>query len=126
MDPAVAEAVARGNPVVFFDVTLAGNPIGRIKIELFADMCPKTAENFRQFCTGEHKKNTLPIGYKSCGFHRIIKSFMIQGGDFINGDGTGRISIYGDHFADENFTLRHTSPGYVSIGIYSSMLHYVS
>ena len=55
---------------------------GRIKMELFADICPKTAENFRQFCTGAYRKNSLPVGYKNCSFHRVIKSFMIQGGDF--------------------------------------------
>lgn len=111
MDPVIVEAVSRGNPVVFFDISIAGNNAGRIKIELFADICPRTAENFRQFCTGEMRRNTLPIGYKSCSIHRVIKSFMLQGGDFISGDGTGRLSIYGDHFADENFTLRHTGPG---------------
>jgi cyclophilin family peptidyl-prolyl cis-trans isomerase len=115
MDPAIQPAINRGNPVVFFDITIAGNSAGRIKMELFADICPKTAENFRQFCTGEHKKNSLPIGYKNCVFHRVIKSFMIQGGDFISGDGTGRISIYGDSFPDENFTLRHTGPGCVAL-----------
>jgi peptidyl-prolyl isomerase H (cyclophilin H) len=113
MDPAIQEAVGRGNPVVFFDISIAGNSAGRIKIELFADICPKTSENFRQFCTGEYKKNSLSVGYKNCAFHRVIKSFMIQGGDFINSDGTGRVSIYGDHFNDENFTLRHTGPGRV-------------
>lgn len=111
MDPVIVDAISRGNPVVFFDISLAGNPMGRIKMELFADICPKTAENFRQFCTGEYKKNSLPVGYKNSQVHRVIKSFMIQGGDFPNGDGTGRVSIYGDHFKDENFTLRHTGPG---------------
>ena len=115
MDPAIQDAITRGNPVVFFDISIAGNAVGRIKMELFADICPKTAENFRQFCTGEFRKNTLPVGYKGCSIHRIIKSFMIQGGDFINGDGTGRVSIYGDRFADENFTLRHTGPGLLSM-----------
>jgi len=115
MDPAIAEAISRGNPVVFFDVSIAGVAAGRIKIELFADICPKTAENFRQFCTGELKKSNLPVGYKGCPFHRIIKGFMIQGGDFENGDGTGRYSIYGNSFSDENFTLRHTGPGLLSM-----------
>mmetsp|Transcript_8558 Transcript_8558/g.11921 ORF Transcript_8558/g.11921 Transcript_8558/m.11921 type:complete len:185 (+) Transcript_8558:19-573(+) len=115
LDSAVGEALSRGNPVVFFDISIAGVSAGRIKMELFADICPKTAENFRQFCTGEHKKNSLPTGYKNCPFHRIIKGFMIQGGDFINSDGTGRHSIYGSSFSDENFTLRHTGPGFLSM-----------
>eukprot|EP01036_Dinobryon_divergens_P060080 gene60080-80128_t len=64
MDPAIAEPIGRGNPVVFFDIGIGGVPAGRIKIELFADVCPKTAENFRQFCTGEYRQNAQPIGYK--------------------------------------------------------------
>jgi peptidyl-prolyl isomerase H (cyclophilin H) len=108
---ALTDALSRGNPVVFFDVSIGGMPAGRIKIELFADVCPKTAENFRQLCTGEHKKSSLPVGYKNCPFHRVIKGFMIQGGDFVNKDGTGRYSIYGDSFPDENFVLQHTGPG---------------
>ena len=118
MDPAIAEAISRGNPVVFFDVSIAGVSAGRIKVELFADICPKTTENFRQFCTGELKKSNLPVGYKASPFHRVIKQFMIQGGDFINGDGTGRMSIYGDSFQDENFTLKHTGPGLLSVCIF--------
>lgn len=114
MDPAIIDAIGRGNPVVFFDISIAGVSAGRIKIELFADICPKTAENFRQFCTGEYKKSSLSVGYKGSTIHRIIKQFMIQGGDFINNDGTGRLSIYGDQFPDENFTLKHTGPGLLS------------
>ena len=83
------------NPVVFFDVSVGSTPVGRILFELFADVCPKTAENFRQFCTGEHKKDGIPQGYKNASFHRVIKDFMIQGGDFVNNDGTGVTSIYG-------------------------------
>jgi peptidyl-prolyl isomerase H (cyclophilin H) len=115
MDPTVAEIIARGNPVVFFDVSIAGVMTGRLKIELFADVCPKTAENFRQFCVGEYKKSNLSVGYKNCPFHRVIKAFMIQGGDFENKDGTGRLSIYGSSFPDENFALRHTGPGLLSM-----------
>lgn len=115
MDPVLAEVLSRGNPVVFFDISIAGVPAGRIKMELFKDICPRTAENFRQFCTGELKKNTLPVGYKDSKFHRIIKGFMIQGGDFERGDGTGKYSIYGTQFDDENFTLRHTGPGLLSM-----------
>eukprot|EP00607_Mallomonas_marina_P007518 CAMPEP_0182417264 /NCGR_PEP_ID=MMETSP1167-20130531/1692_1 /TAXON_ID=2988 /ORGANISM="Mallomonas Sp, Strain CCMP3275" /LENGTH=182 /DNA_ID=CAMNT_0024590683 /DNA_START=44 /DNA_END=592 /DNA_ORIENTATION=+ len=115
MDPAIADAIQRGNPVVFLDISIGGVPAGRIKIELFADVCPRTAENFRQFCTGEHRKQSQPTGYKSSTFHRIIKGFMIQGGDFVNHDGTGRVSIYGDHFSDESFLLRHSGPGLLSM-----------
>ncbi|KAK7540782.1 peptidyl-prolyl cis-trans isomerase [Phyllosticta citribraziliensis] len=105
------------NPIVFFDVSLGGEPLGRIKMELFKDVVPRTAENFRQFCTGE-TKNALgrPQGYKGSKFHRVIKDFMIQGGDFLNGDGTGSTCIYGSRsFADENFQLKHDSPGLLSM-----------
>lgn len=131
MNPIVVEAISRGNPVVFFDISIGGIAAGRIVMELFADVVPKTAENFRQLCTGEVRKNSLPIGYKNGTFHRIIKGFMIQGGDFINSDGTGKISVYGDSFPDgtfvnkrlclrrnaclENFLLRHSAPGLLSM-----------
>nr|OQO31138.1 Peptidyl-prolyl cis-trans isomerase H [Rachicladosporium sp. CCFEE 5018]OQO31240.1 Peptidyl-prolyl cis-trans isomerase H [Rachicladosporium sp. CCFEE 5018] len=105
------------NPIVFFDTALGGEPLGRIKIQLFADAVPRTAENFRQFCTGETKNHLgRPIGYKGCKFHRVIKDFMIQGGDFINGDGTGSATIYGvNKFADENFKYRHEEAGLLSM-----------
>jgi len=115
LDAGVAEVIKRGNPCVFFDVEIAGVPAGRIKFELFRDVVPKTCANFRQFCTGEFKKNEQPVGYKGCSFHRVIKDFALQGGDFVNGDGTGRQSIYGDHFADENFQLKHKGPGLLSM-----------
>merc|ERR1712037_49898 len=105
----------RDNPIVFFDISVGGKEIGRLKIELFRDVCPKTAENFRQFCTGEHKKDGIPIGYKGCLFHRVIKDFMIQGGDFINSDGTGLTSIYGGKFKDENFVRKHDTAGVLSM-----------
>ncbi|KAJ4847357.1 cytochrome P450 monooxygenase 22 [Turnera subulata] len=103
------------NPIVFFDVTIGTIPAGRIKMELFADIAPKTAENFRQFCTGEFRKAGLPVGYKGCQFHRVIKDFMIQAGDFLKGDGIGCTSIYGHKFDDENFTAKHTGPGLLSM-----------
>ncbi|KAF2750902.1 peptidyl-prolyl cis-trans isomerase H [Sporormia fimetaria CBS 119925] len=108
---------AEPNPIVFFDITLGGEKLGRIKFELFKDVVPKTAENFRQFCTGETKNsNGRPQGYKGSKFHRVIKDFMLQGGDFINGDGTGSKTIYGaDKFADENFKLSHDRPGLLSM-----------
>jgi len=102
------------NPVVFFDVSIGGHAIGRIKMELFKDVTPKTCENFRQMCTGEFKQNKVPVGYKKSTFHRIIKDFMIQGGDFVRGDGTGSLSIYGAQFDDENFILKHDRPGLLS------------
>ena len=150
------------NPVVFFDVTIGGLEAGRVKMELFADVAPRTSENFRQLCTGEFRKSGQPlgellevrlvddlggldggpdatraamaltvtilppvpmhtflfflfIGYKHCKFHRVIKDFMIQGGDFLKGDGTGCLSIYGTRFDDENFKATHTGPGLLSM-----------
>jgi len=106
-----------GQPIVFFDLTLGGEPLGRIKMLLYSDTVPRTAENFRQFCTGEHRTPLgRPQGYKSSKFHRVIKNFMIQGGDFLNSDGTGSTSIYNNtSFPDENFELKHDRPFLLSM-----------
>eukprot|EP01066_Platyproteum_vivax_P003402 Platyproteum_vivax@DN14317_c0_g1_i1.p1 len=105
------------NPLVFFDVSIGGAPAGRVIFELYASVVPKTAENFRCLCTGEKGvgQSGKPLHFKGCVFHRIIPDFMIQGGDFTRGDGTGGESIYGAKFADENFTLKHTGPGILSM-----------
>ena len=105
------------NPRVFFDITIGGQNAGRVTIELFADKAPKTAENFRALCTGEKGvgKSGKPLHFKGSSFHRVITEFMAQGGDFTAGNGTGGESIYGMKFADENFTVKHTSRGDLSM-----------
>ncbi|KAL9252105.1 Peptidyl-prolyl cis-trans isomerase-like protein [Drosera capensis] len=105
------------NPRVFFDISIGNAPAGRVVMELFADVVPRTAENFRALCTGEKGigRSGKPLHYKGSNFHRVIPGFMCQGGDFTAGNGTGGESIYGAKFADENFVKKHTGPGILSM-----------
>jgi len=95
---------------VWFDITLGGEALGRIEIGLFGKTVPKTVKNFAELA-----KKPAGDGYKASKFHRVISDFMLQGGDFTKGDGTGGRSIYGEKFADENFKLKHYGSGWMSM-----------
>jgi peptidylprolyl isomerase len=104
-------------PKVFFDIAIGKAAPKKVTFELYSDIVPKTAENFRALCTGEKGigRSGKPLHYKGSFFHRIIPQFMCQGGDFTHGTGVGGESIYGMKFADENFKARHDKPGLLSM-----------
>ena len=112
--------MSKKNPHVYVDISIGSVPCGRIVFELFIDLTPKTAENFRGLCTGEYgnvglQSNTKKLHYLNSRFHRIIEDFMLQGGDITKGDGTGGYSIYGPQFNDEDFQRRHSCAGLLSM-----------
>ncbi|CEM04346.1 unnamed protein product [Vitrella brassicaformis CCMP3155] len=101
---------------VYFDISLDDEPAGRVLMGLYGNQCPKTVENFRALCVGDRtSEDGTPLKYKGSFFHRIIPGFMCQGGDFTKNDGTGGLSIYGEKFADEDFGIKHTHGGQLSM-----------
>lgn len=113
----LAKMTHEGRTKVFFNIKIGKKDEGRVTFELYNDVTPKTAENFRALCTGEMGvgKAGVPLHFKGSGFHRVIKQFMIQGGDFTMGNGTGGESIYGAKFDDENFKIKHEKPFLLSM-----------
>jgi len=105
-------------PRCFFDVSIGGIPVGRVVMQLYADICPKTCENFRALCTGEMgigKVTGKPLHYQGTTFHRVVRSFMVQSGDFSDGNGKGGESIYNGMFEDEGFDMKHEEPFLLSM-----------
>lgn len=111
------QPVIRKNLKAYFDISINQQPKGRMIFTLFAQDCPRTALNFYHLCKGDksNPKTNQPLHYKGSKFHRVIPGFMCQGGDFLKGDGTGSISIYGDTFGDENFVYSHDQAGLLSM-----------
>ncbi|KAK8963228.1 Peptidyl-prolyl cis-trans isomerase CYP19-2 [Platanthera guangdongensis] len=110
--------MVKKNPFVFLDISIGGGIAERLVVELFSDVVPKTAENFRSLCTGEKgsgRSTSKPLHYKGSIIHRIVKGFVAQGGDFTRQDGSGGESIYGRKFPDENFKLKHDGCGFLSM-----------
>lgn len=107
--------MAESNPVVYFDIAINGRHTGRIEMRLYSHVTPKTCENFRCLCTGEKSTPQKKLWFQGSIFHRVIPDFMLQGGDFTAGNGTGGESIYGRKFPDENFRMKHTGAGLLSM-----------